>query len=163
MFELTNNNFSNPEKQSCKYKDEYGNTCYMRRSESGIVAKLRFADKRVTAPSLEISFPPKDDEFGVYLTLSCDGEEVGQEFLDNLSDDISTGIQGFTEVLQRWMQMLYDIKFLEFDNSILLGANEGMTIDDVYREKFDRISHYEELAPVVDTVFKGNAEKMSVN
>jgi len=152
MFELVQNDFANLEKQSCKYRDEYGNTCFMKRGENCIIAKLRFSDTRISAEKLVIPFPPKEGDLGVSLFLQCDGREVDQTFLDNLKPETEAAIGYFTTIIQRWIQMMYDISFLSVDNNILLQANETASLEDVYHTKFEAIRVYEELQPVISSV-----------
>ena len=52
MFDILDNKFL--ENNTCKYIDEYQNTAFFKRTESGFVAKLRFADKNIKASPMNV-------------------------------------------------------------------------------------------------------------
>ena len=145
MFDLTKNLFL--ENNKCWYKDEYGNTAIIIRREAGFTAKIRFVDKTVSAPPLQVNVPAKEGENGAFLKLNyLDGK-------DNKGVDVSGGIDNFTKLIQRWIDMLYDISFLSTNNAFLQKANENVSEEDIAQYKMQLIGNYEELKPVLNAVF----------
>ena len=142
MFKLEKNEFINGK---CWYKDEYGNTAIMIRKETGFTAKIRFNDKSVTAKPFPVNVPP-DDENGSDLHLDFPPGALEKE-------DIKNGIKNFTSLVQHWIDMLYDIKFLDCSAKFIQNANPGATVDDVNITKMERLSQNEELTPLISSVF----------
>lgn len=125
------------------YEDSYGNSVFMKRefgdNKEGFVAKLRPADKNVKAESIHVSVPVADDEMGTNLQLHfLDGQQHNGE-------DMSSAIRMFTEVMQRWINIMYDIRFMQTDNKMLLRANQNLSEEDVCRYKLMQLGEYEEL------------------
>ena len=147
MFKLSSNEFI--DKGICKYIDAYGNTAFMKRTSDGFTAKIRFANSNIKASPLNILVPPvaENGEDGTYLHLDyLDG-------IDHNTDDVNAGISEFTELIQHWIQMLYDIKFMDFNNNILKRANTNASLEDIYMHKISLLQQYEELVPFLSSVF----------
>lgn len=148
MFNITENSFT--DRGVCKYTDEHNNTAFFRRTDDGFVGRLRFADEKVTAAPVAVKIPVIDDTEGTKLHLEyLDGKE-------HKTVDVLMGINGFTELIQRWIYMLYDIKSMEMDNSLLLKVNEcnNITLEDVYMQKLAILEQYEELIPFLQAIFR---------
>ena len=147
MFQLTLNRFLDD--GVCKYADECGNTLYFRREEDGFVAKIRFCDKNVKSKPLYIKVPVKEGDDGWYLHL---------DYLNNAvpSEEVLSGIDGFTQIVNRWIAMLTCIKYVGIDNAFYMNADNKATENDIIRKKMSMISEYEELFPVFDAIFSNS-------
>lgn len=139
MFNLTKNEFL--EKGKCEYQDQYENIIVVARKEdnSGFWTRIKFADKRVTAKVINIKMPIEDFSGGNMLHLDYTRD------VDLNSPNIQSGIQGLTELIDRWIDMLYDIKRLEMNNAWIIKENPGMTEDNVAQWKLSQLANYEEL------------------
>ena len=144
MFELKKNMFL--ENNTCNYVDEYNNTVFMKRTEKGFVAKIRFANKSVTAEPLVVEAYAGDKKEGDYLDLHFSDQSVLSQ------EDVMQGLKSFTVLVEYWVNMIRDIKLLDLNNSLFLKANPGMTDEDVARHKFSIISQYKELEAVKQLV-----------
>ncbi len=142
MFELIENDFTNT--GICRYKDEYGNHAFMKRKDKGFVAKLRFNNAKIKATPMNIVLGD-DQKEGEYLHLDYDSTV-------NLEDiDIKTGLEGFTELTQKWINMLLDIAYYGTNNQFIKKAT-GLEEDDIYSRKLEMISVYEELKPTISSI-----------
>lgn len=146
MFKLEKNELLNNGK--CWYRDEYDNTAFMFRKEKGFTAKIRFKDKMITAEPLHINVPPTDEE-GANLRMNYPPGALERE-------DISSGIESFTVLVQHWIDMLYDIQFLGCSEEFLKKVSPGATTDDVNYHKLGRLVEHEELKSLVSSVFEKN-------
>ena len=118
----------------CIYEDQFGNSVFMQKEDdkkdgtSSFVAKLRFSDKSIKAEPLKVTIPVKDDEMGTMLHLDFhEGQRTGE--------DIDSAIDMYTKIVQRWINLLYDIAILK---APLSGESEA-------KERFDKLSEYDEL------------------
>ena len=121
----------------CIYEDGFGNTvfCKNESDDAGyrFTAKLRFADENVKAEPLHISIPMVDDSEGANLHLDfLDGKEHGGE-------DIQGAIEMYTFIVQRWIDLMYDIAALRI----------GVQDDKDARKRLDNLADYEEIDEVV--------------
>lgn len=144
MFELENNKFI--ESNYCTYIDEYNNKAYMRREKNKIVAKLRFSDKRVRAKAMNIAFPVASDKKGDNIHL----EYTDECLLSN--KDIKAGIENFTQLINYWIYLLYDIALLDMKNDIFRKANGNISDEQIAEYKFSRLLPYKELKPVLNSL-----------
>lgn len=145
MFDITENTFL--DNGICKYEDEWGNNLFMKRKGDGFVAKLRFADENVKAKPLY--YDPHQDP-------PIDGAYLHLDFLDGRNRDdeeLTNAIRGFTEIVQRWIRMLSDIILFGADNEMVKNANPGMTEQGAWETKVMLLQQYEELAPVMESIF----------
>lgn len=148
MFKLEKNDLLNSGK--CWYRDEHGNTAFIVRKENSFTAKIRFNDKSVKAKPLKINVPPVNED-GANLQMNFPAGALERK-------DVKSGIEGFTSLVQHWIDMLYDIKFLECSNEWLVNQNPGASEDDANAFKMQRLAENEELRPMISTVF-GNLQK----
>lgn len=148
MFKLEKNDFLNSGK--CWYRDEHGNTVFMLRKENQFTAKIRFNNNLVTAKPLIVNVPPVNEDGA---SLQMDFPEGALE-----KEDIKSGIEGFTTLVQHWIDMLYDIKLLECNNKWLQNQNPGASEEDVNEYKIQRLIENEELSPMISKIF-GNLQK----
>lgn len=145
MFDLENNNFI--DKNSCSYKDEHGNTAYMRREKERIVAKLRFADQRITTSPMNIPFPVNSGTEGDQLHL----EYSDRNILEN--KDVKDGISNFTQLINYWIHMLYDVALLDANNELFKKANDqSLSAEQIAEYKVSRLLPYKELQPILKTI-----------
>ncbi len=143
MFFITENRML--ENSTCRYEDPDGNRAYFEKTEKGFVGRIRFKDKRVRMESLVVEFPIKDME-GANLNISYhDGISKDEPFIQN-------GIDGFIVLVQRWIRMCGDIRYLAADLQTL-QALKGMNEKAINQNRMLAITQYEELHPVVDAVF----------
>lgn len=145
MFELTENRFLND--GVCKYRDEYGNGIFMKRKGDSFTGKLRFYNEDVRMDPL--TFHPGDaaEQKGVVVNVDYKGN------VNRNSADIVNGISGFTNIVQRWVNMFSDIAMFQTDNTILAQAYPDISSKDIWNNKLSRISQYEELKPMLESIF----------
>lgn len=142
MFSLENNNFI--DKNSCSYRDEHGNIAFMRKEDGRIVAKLRFADKRIKSSAMNIPFPVNPGTEGDRLHLEYPNEGLLSK------KDVKDGIDNFTQLINYWIHMLYDIALLNADNELFKKANgKKYSAEDIARYKISRLLPYKELQPIL--------------
>ena len=142
MFTLEKNNFI--DSNSCTYKDEYNNTAFMKREQGKIVAKIRFSDERIKASAMNIPFPVNSRTEGDTLHLEYPDEKLLTK------SNIQDGINNFTQLINYWINMLYDVSLLEASPELFRKANPGNISDEQIAEyKFSRLLPYEELKPVL--------------
>ena len=132
------------------YEDTYGNSVFMKREQEkdreGFVAKFRPSDKNVKAESIHVGVPIKSTDEGTMLHL---------DYLDGVihdGEDVKAGISMFTELVQRWINLMYDIRFMQSNNKFLLRTNDGCTEDDICRFKLMQLGQYEELKAIMELV-----------
>ncbi|MCR5671455.1 MAG: hypothetical protein K6G10_10655 [Butyrivibrio sp.] len=126
----------------CIYEDLFGNTVFMQKKgdddKTSFVAKLRFKNEKIKAQPLYITIPVSDDEKGTMLHLDyLDGAEKSGE-------DIDSAIKMLTQVVQRWINMMYDI------NAMKIGVDSEKTA----KERLESLSEYEELSDLVGILMK---------
>lgn len=141
MFELEKNNFI--EQNTCTYIDQYGNKAFMKRKKDCIVAKLHFANKKVRAEAMNIKFPIDKDKEGDNIRLYYESEILLQE------ESVKNAIENFTMLINYWINMLYDINYLEANPAIIQAVNANASVEDISRDKLLRISQYEELGSLL--------------
>lgn len=135
MFKLTDNNFAIS--GICRYKDEHGNEIKVeRQDDDGFVAKIKFMNADVKADLLHFKAVYPLEEKGAYINMKYANGATGQE------PDVVAGVSGFTEIVQRWIRMMYDIKNFSSSNS-----------KHTWNSKLSRLMEYEELEPILNPVF----------
>lgn len=140
MYKLIKNDFISDGK--CRYKDEVGNRVFMTRTEYGFRAKLKFADKAITADVLEIPVPSTNSQ-GMDLRLNYpQGFDLNRE-------DITIGIKGLSPLIQHWIDMLYAIRDLGLSDNFLKMKNPGASDDDIRMHRINVMSEYEEIKDVL--------------
>ena len=133
----------------CIYEDEHGNSVFCKRednekpNEQSFKAKLRFANSSVKAGTIHVTVPVIDGTEGQNLSIDYPSGT------DLESEDIQAGIKLYTFILQRWIDIMYDILFSKADVELIQRANEGAEKEDVAREQLSRLADYEELSDVV--------------
>ncbi len=146
MFRLIDNRFLND--GICKYRDEYGNVLFLKREEEhNFVASLRFANKIVTASPVYIEVPVVNPK-GTMLHLEYKDGVDHQE-----DEDIKCAILGSSDIITKWINMMYDLIFSAADANFITKVNDGrVSAEDIAREKFSRLSQYEELSQAINQV-----------
>lgn len=143
MIILTKNDYINTGK--CWYEDNYRNTFFMKRTDEGFTAKVRFANENVKAKPLEIMVPSNEE-----------GQMLNINYLNGVEDnsiDVKEGITNFTELVQRWINMLLDILLLNANNDLLRARyNCDASDEELSQYKLEKLSEYEELANVIRNV-----------
>lgn len=139
MFNLLKNNFIDG--SYCTYVDEYNNKAYMRRENGFIVARLRFADATVKADTMHIPFPIGETLKGDTMHLTYSDKRV----LDK--QEIKSGIDNFTQLINYWINLLYDIKLLDAGSDIIRQISDIGTMNEeqVAEYKLSRLRPYGEL------------------
>ena len=133
------------------YEDGFKNRVVARREEAPpgmdkFFIRLMFDDKNIKAAPLYVTIPTKDGESGQMLHLDyLNGHE-------RKGKDIDSGIDMLTLLVQRWINLLYDIKFLQADPKLLQKAYEGATDEDIAYTKYHYISDYEELSELIEAI-----------
>lgn len=146
MFRLIDNRFLND--GICRYKDEYGNILFLKRGEEhNFVASIRFANKNVTASPVYIEVPIVNPE-GTMLHLEY------KDGIDHQEDeDVKCAISGCSDIITKWINMMYDLIFSVADAGFITKANDGrVSTEDIAKEKFARLSQYEELSQAINQV-----------
>ena len=140
----------------CEYSDVFKNVVFAKRQENDrFVVKLRFANKDITSNPIYIDPHNLGEDDGTYLHIDCKNG-ASQD-----SEECKSGIEMLTFVIQRWIGMFKDIKFLQTDNEMLLKMNNELSIEDVYNYKVSNLAGYEELNDVIRGVFGGSAQMVS--
>ena len=145
MFQLTKNNLI--ESGKCWYEDEFGNKAIMIRNEQGFSGKLRFANTCVTAQPIQVNIPSGDVK----------GVDMHLDYSNNSSmddDSVIKGIDGFTVLVQKWVDMSHDIMLLGTDNTLLTNIDKKLTSEDIYAYKINLLQHYEEVYPLLQSIFQ---------
>ncbi len=152
MFEIKDNKFE--VNGRCTYEDEYGNTAFFRKTDSKIVGKLRFANENVSVEPLYLEFPlKKEEEHGINLAYKGDSYKYIQTTGDDLSS-VTDALNGFTELVRRWIGIYYAIETFIANNDVLRCADPSLISDeDVYNKKIAVLSQYDEVLPLINTVF----------
>ena len=146
MFNLVQNSFLDD--GICKYEDGSGNSVFMKRKDKGFVAKLRFSNSAIKANP--ITYDPDN-------IPDADGENMHLEYpagTDINAPEVTTAVQDFTVIVQRWIEMLADIVYSGVDNRIAMELFNGAPDTDIWKDKMSRLSQYEELSPAIKSVFK---------
>lgn len=139
-------------KGKCIYEDDYNNRLYVFKKENTsikglcFVAKIRFNNKFVKANPITVNVPLND----------TNGANLHLDFLDGVDrtddEDVKSGIQMTTEIIQRWIMMMMDILFLnihpELNQQLYPGADE----ESIAKQKIENLLVYEELNGVVNGV-----------
>ena len=145
MYKKTKNDFMS--NGVCKYEDEYGNSAFLKRTNTGFTARLRFKRKGIKTEAVNIFVPARDNVMnGVSLPISYTNESDSEE------EDVVYGINAFAKLLQHWIDMIYEINFFSTNNNFILNSNPGLTSDDVNNYKLNEIAKYEEVLPIINTV-----------
>ena len=144
MFEISKNMFF--ENNNCNYIDEYQNKVFIRRTEDGFVAKLRFADENIKAAPLNVSLFSGEMKEGDNLHLEFKEHGILEK------EDVKKGIGNFTELINYWIKMLYDIKFLDMKDSYFMNANPGITREEIAEHKYSLLLQYKELEVLLKTI-----------
>lgn len=145
MFHLTKNEFVAYGK--CWYQDEFGNKAIMIRNDIGFKCKLRFVNTNVTAQPIQVNVPSGNAE-GVNMHL----DYTDNSYMDDIS--VAKGIEGFTELVQKWVDMLHDVLLLGTDNTPLHAVDKNLTDQDIYAYKINLLQRYEEIYPLLQSVFQ---------
>lgn len=141
MFELEKNNFI--AQNNCTYIDQHGNKAFMKRKKDCIVAKLYFFNEKVKADVMYIKFPVDKDTEGDNIKLYYESEELLQE------ETVKKALENFTMLINYWINMLYDINYLEANAAIIKAVNPNASVEDIGRDKLLRISQYQELGSLL--------------
>ena len=140
MFKLVRNTFLGD--GICKYKDDAGNSVFMRREKTGFVSKLRFADPDVHAERLTVTLPLPEDEQGTHLQLSFTNGKKASD------DDVVSVIEDYTALIQHWIAMLSAISMLDER----LASNDVKASEELAKRKLQMIAGFEELFPAVRSI-----------
>ena len=127
----------------CIYEDQYKNSVFMQKEadkdgRSSFVAKLRFNDKNIKAAPIKLSIPVENDTDGTMLHL---------DFMDGANregDDIDCAIDMFTKIMQRWINLMYD----------LAPIHPALASEEAAKDRFEKLSQYEELSDVLSEIAK---------
>ncbi len=146
MFNITRNDIVN---NKVWYEDEFENTLFIKRKENGFVAKIRFKDKSVKSKPIEVDVDQIKIDGGVNLNFEYPS---GRSQYD---EDISAGIQGLTEIVQRWTEMINDLKFINNAAEFLpfiraQYMKEDVSAEEVASYKMAIMNQYEELGAVLN-------------
>lgn len=144
MFLLTKNTYI--EDGKCWYKDEHNNTVFAKQTEEGFTARLRFNNKKVSMEPINVKIPLEEDEDGAMLDIN-----VSDEFINN-NVDVSEGLKNFTNLVQNWINMSYDIKAFGV-NGVISGKNEQETVN-LYNNSLQKLMIYEELLPTINRILQ---------
>ncbi len=129
MFTLKKNNYNH--NGVCIYEDEVGNSVFCRRSATGFVSKLRFADTAIKAEPLYTNIPLKDDIAGVKLRIN---------YPKNVRfEDYQPVIDAYNAIVDRWASMCYDLEIMQKRKSL------GQSIT----EDINELRKYEELSGII--------------
>ena len=140
----------------CEYSDVYKNVVFAKRLENDrFVVKLRFANKDITSNPIYVDPHNLDESDGTYLHIDCKNG-ASQD-----SEENQSGIQMLTFIIQRWIGMFKDIRFLQTDNEMLMRMNKELSVEDIYAYKVSNLTEYEELNDVIRGVFGGSAQMVS--
>ena len=134
------------------YEDSFGNTVFCRRESEGdgksevFTAKLRFADKDYKTEPLKVSVPVLTGEQGKMLHVDYpEGRSLSE-------DHAQSGIKMYTFIVQRWIDLLSDIRFLSTDPKIYQRLDKNFTPEVVSQNKYMTISEYEELSEILGAI-----------
>ena len=106
-------------------------------------------DKRVKLAPLSVTFPLKDLS-GTNLDIEYrDGVDKEEAFIKN-------GLNGFIELVQRWIRMHGDIRYMGADTKMLMKCAGSTDEVGVCQTKMRAVAKYEELQPAIDAVFSGS-------
>lgn len=159
MFSLIENRFVN--EGICKYEDENGNRLFMKRTDDGFVAKLRFANKDISADPFYVTIPLPD---------GYNGQNIRLNFLNKpqlsampaadpvIPQDVNDAISCFHPVVTRWISMLSGMKCLETDNSLIAryyndkNPGEKITGEDIAKNKLAFLGQFEELSELISVI-----------
>ncbi len=138
------------------YEDRYGNSVFCQRENTDkksaydFKARVRFADKNVKADTIHISIPIEE---------GVEGQSLKINYLDGRvhdGEDVAAAIEMYTFILQRWIDLMYDISFLQTDVRVLakaIGLNDDRaSLEGLAKSKLDQISEYEEISDVVSGI-----------
>ena len=131
MFNLVKNLYT--ENGRCVYEDAEHNSVFVKRTEEGFVIKLRFNDKNIKTKPLYINIPIKNDEEGSSLHVDY------PSYID-YSAKIEPIIGRFTELVNRWINMVYDMMILE--------SHKGMD-SAILSADIEKLKEYEELQGLI--------------
>ncbi len=129
MFALKKNNYNN--NGVCIYEDEAGNSVFCRRSATGFVSKLRFANTAIKAEPLYTDIPLKEDVAGVRLRINYPN--------DVNFEDCQPIINAYGAIVDRWATMCYDLEIMQKRKSL------GQPIT----EDINELQKYEELNGII--------------
>nr|WP_297765934.1 hypothetical protein [uncultured Butyrivibrio sp.] len=135
------------------YEDRCGNSVFCQRENIDkkgtydFKARVRFADKNVKADTIHISIPIEE---------GVEGQSLKLNYLDGRvhdGEDVAAAIEMYTFVLQRWIDLMYDISFLQTDVRVhakALGLDDSKaTLEEIAKAKLDQISEYEEISDAI--------------
>ncbi len=138
------------------YEDRYGNSVFCQRENTDkegtydFKARVRFSDKNVKAETIHISIPIEE---------GIEGQNLKLNYLDGRvhdGEDVAAAIEMYTFILQRWIDLMYDISFLQTDARVLARAaglgTDKMSLESVAKAKLDQISEYEEISDVISGI-----------
>lgn len=126
--------------QTCYYKDQHGTELRVqRKSDSLISLKLRFKDKNIKADPYYIHLPVKEDASPLNLRF--------ENGAGNNKDVIDTALDMALKVGQHWIDMMYDLAYLNTDSQVIAMAR-GVDAETVSKEKLDKLVDYPELKEI---------------
>lgn len=130
-----------------KYKDEYGNTIFIRREADGdsFTAKLRFSNKNVKAEANTFHYPFSESGVGVHLEY-LDGENHKND------ESVREALQGYNEILQRWLSIMVVLKMVTGNDMLLKAANPDASEEDISRYKMEQLAKFEEFREMVEAL-----------
>lgn len=135
MFKLTKNLYT--KNNTCTYEDEFANSVFIKRTESGFVSRLRFANENIKAKPIETKIPLDDDFEGADMHLDYRSD------VDLESIDIASAIEDYTRLINYWIDLIYDMKILE--------SHKGMD-EAIYKQDLEKLSSYEEMTEVLKSL-----------
>ncbi|MCR5481249.1 MAG: hypothetical protein K6F52_00420 [Clostridia bacterium] len=134
MFKLAKNLYT--KNGRCIYEDDRQNSVFAKRTEDGFVIRLRFSDRNIKTKPLYISVPVKKQEEGSSLHVDY------PSYID-YDAQIGSVIDDFTDLVNRWINMVYDMMILESHK----GMDAGILSADI-----EKLKIYEEMEGVISAV-----------
>ncbi len=128
------------------YKDEFDNTVFVRKETDKVIMRLRFKNKQVVAGPITLKYPPEDNMDGIYLHVERSYKEEDEE-------DVKSGINGFTKLVQHWVDLMHTLRVLDADSGGLAEAN-NMTVSEVEQIKKDNLDEFDELKGYLNDIYQ---------
>lgn len=143
MFTIRKNEFFKD--GTCKYKDEYGNCAYFKRTgDNSFEGSIEFINNKVKANPISVEIPIKEDQTGGYLHIDFASIESRNE------ESVVQGIAYFGKLIQHWINMFYEISnFGGLSPDSNNSANSASNSIAVLR-------YYDELRPFIDAIMESN-------
>lgn len=134
MFKLANNLYT--KNGRCIYEDENNNSIFAKRTDNGFVIKLRFKNDKIKTKPLYIDIPLKNEDEGTSLHVDY------PSFID-YEKEVSTVIASFTDIVNRWINMVYDMMILE--------SHKGMDVG-ILNSDIEKLKEYEEMEDIISAI-----------